>query len=455
MVQALARELFNEARDRYDTRIQEEEAAEKRKKEGDRAFVAPRLVDRPMADALALFGDAGGGADADDNWFYVSTPDSEMRGKIIEQLYSDRTQCYAYSALGRTERLAKFEPQEAKFVLNEDHEFIMAFASDPGARRLLETVATSEVMLEVYLREAGVAPYVVGDLLERRDILLRSLAQDQVYSLEAIAKKLDSSIDDQYELEIALVAAARALGFNAKHVSGAGEPDGIARYADTVLRETKITLEAKSSMDVPQLAALDFAGLREHVTRHEAKGCLLVAPAYPGQVRSDNAVAHRAQSNRISCWLVTDLARVVRLAEANQITAEQVAQIGLDKHAPVDVQEAINSLLGRPNLQKLYCAVLNALRDMNVRRQLVGSPRKVGHVAVQIVQRPEFADLEEKQIRKALVDIANASRGAMLIKEDVIVLTCDIDEVRRRVASLTGELAPPRRTGKFRADEEA
>jgi hypothetical protein len=145
---------------------------------------------------------------------------------------------------------------------------------DRSSERLLQDFVTAEALLEVYLREAGVPVRIIGELLEERDKLIRSLARDQIYSLTSIAEELRAAADQQYDLEIAVVAAARALGFIAKHIGGGGFPDGVARYIDNNSNETLITIEAKSSTATPTLAAIDFAGIEEHMKKEQASGSL-------------------------------------------------------------------------------------------------------------------------------------------------------------------------------------
>ena len=81
----------------------------------------------------------------------------------------------------------------------------------------------AEVLLEVYLKERGIPGGVIGEVLELRDKLLRNLPNDHPYSLKTIAASLRDSASNERDLEMALVAAARALGFVAVHVSGADQ----------------------------------------------------------------------------------------------------------------------------------------------------------------------------------------------------------------------------------------
>lgn len=466
-VQAVLLEVFNEARSRQVAAEKAAADAEKRKREHERNFVPARLVERPIADTLAMFSGSKDAPDADDTYFFIAPQSAEALTSVVEQLYSERQRFkYDYVALGRTDRLVKFDPSNATFSLNDDHELVTAYGDDPRASALLEDIATSEVMLEIYMRDAGIDAFKIGEVLERRDLLLRSLSQDRVWSLESIAQQLRDSVNDEYNLEIALVAAARAVGFNAKHISKAGEPDGLARFIDYKVGETRITLEAKSSESVPSLGALDFAGLAEHVSRHRAHGALLIAPEYVGEKLKrkgedgsalETAVEHRAVTNKISCWTIEDLARVVTAAESHQIGASQVIDIVLNRFKPADVHEAVEQLLNRVNMKETYREILAALRDLSRNDRLPQSTRTVQHVSAAVALSPVSVGrpLSDDEIRSALVEMSNASRGILRLNENAILLNGDLDELERRIATLTGNPGAPRRPGTFRESSES
>jgi hypothetical protein len=456
---AVLLEAFNEARSRHEAEIKRREDAEKRKREHEREYVPTHLVEHAIADTLSVFGGDPVGSDADDTWFFMTPQLPKDLTEIVEKLYTERRKFrYNYVGYGKSDRLVKFDPGLATFSLNQDHEVVVAYADDPRSRALLEDVATSEVLLEVYMREARVDPYVIGDILERRDMLMRSLSQDRVYSLDAIAQSLRDSVNDEHNLEVSLVAAARALGFNAKHISKAGEPDGLARFNNLKSGETKITLEAKSSQDVPNLGALDFAGLAQHVAKHAAQGCLLVAPAYPGEAKKkkseggdvlDSAAEGRAVDARISCWTIEDLARIVAAAETHQITASEVLDITLTKFRPSEVHAAVEKLLTRTNMQLTYREILTALRRLN---SIPQPSRAVQHVSAVLATTAGIKALKDEEVKSALVDMANVSRGILRVSGDAIFLNGDLDELERRVATLTGSPGQPRRAGTFRTE---
>ena len=453
----LLAEVFNEARERYKKAYEELEKKELRRREHERKYVAPRLVEHPIADVLSSGAVSGPGAEADESWFYIDLPSDADVAKLASELYEGRRARYRfrYSSLGRQGRLASFDPQQGCFTINADHELVLEYAGDPRASDLLMDVVVAEVLLEVYLRENGVPAHIAGEILERRDGLFRSLAKDHAYSVRAIGQSLRDSRSSERDLEMALVAAARALGFVAMHIGGDGEPDGIATFSDHTRPPVRITLEAKSSTGEPTLAHLDFSGLAEHMRKHGAAGCLLVAPSYPGSSRgNDSAVANRAVNERISCWTVDDLARVVELAEARHINAKQVIDIVLNYFAPQDVKRAIEDLLSDPHREgrELYSAVMRAL--LNLRDRLPGAMRTVDMIAIEVSREPEFKKISIETVREAVRALAHASKGALVLRNDtVLYVNVDYDEVIRRLNGFVDLPVPSRRKSTFRDSE--
>ena len=450
--QAVLNEVFNEARQRYQINIERERKKPLGSREEKRNWVPERLVELPLADALTGYSQDFEGSEADESWMYLSVDPETDTAALARSLYSktgrEKPYTYQYAAPGRAERLVQFDPDSATFTINQDHELVDAYASDPGAQRLLHDVVTSEALLEVYLREAGVRPHVIGDVLERRDLLLRGLADAHMFSLLALSTYIKNSASSKSDLEIAVVAGARALGFVAKHVGGPGQPDGIARFTDFPEGEQTIILEAKSSIETPSAKDIDFAAIKLHADKHNAKGCLLVAPKYPGD--SDGNVALSAKSLGISCWTVRQYANVIQEAESRQISARQILEIVHKTFTPQDVAEAVDGLLAEPSWESraLYLAIVKALR--NIHGKLASSPRSITMIALEVASMSDFENVEEPAIRRAVSDLAGSSKGALLLRDNGdVVLNVDYDELDRRVQALTGEPGSPRRKGAF------
>lgn len=457
LFRSLLREIFNEALTRYN---REKEAIERKanpKKEGERSEVSQHLVEYPVADVLVSQGDPLKGSEADESWFYLDLPEDADVTSLVSDLYSPSRQKYhyKYAQKSKADRLVKFDPKTATFELNEAHDFVKEYAQEGATMNLLHDVVTAEALLEVYLRQFHVPRSIIGEVLEQRDKLLRSLARDHTFSFESISHRLQDAAADQYELEISLVVTARALGFNATHVSGAGEPDGVALFTDYPNGEKKITLEAKSSGDVPSLSAIDFAGLREHVVNVKADGCLLVAPAYPGSSEEDNAAKRRAEELKISCWTIEQLANFALVAEKRQFNAKHVLDIVLNCFAPNDVKAAVDKLLAEPQWQHidLYREIIKVLQELEGR--VTSMPRTVDLIIGRLTNNDLFKDVLKDQVVAALRDMEGASKGGMKVRDgETVALLVSLPELKRRLSSLLKDSTQPRRLSSFRDDEQ-
>jgi hypothetical protein len=448
-------QIFNEARTRFGKIETKFENENDRSREHEKEYVNTRLVERPLADVLTALQTQGRSAQAVSSWFYLDIPPKANIPALTKRLYETTRVKYRYEYVqnGRTERLASFDPETSTFKINEQHDLVLGYFEDPRARSLLEDIVTAEALLEIYLRDAKMpAPEVVA-VLERRDQLLRSLAKDHLFSLEGLSQFLRDSIANQYDLEVALISAMRALGFVARHLSGAGKADGVATFHDYEASETTLSLEAKSSETEPSLSNLDVAGLASHRDALKADGCLLIAPRYPGSSRgATSEIAVRAIANRVSCWTIEQLADVVASAEARHITAQAVTKIVLNYFAPDDVSNAIKEHLFTQSYatKDLYCAILDAFETLSER--LKDSPRTVDMVAAEVAGSPGFANVTKREIELAADALAKASKGMIVLSKGVFSLAGHHAEIERRLAALTGRSSAPRRAGKFRAE---
>jgi Histidine kinase-, DNA gyrase B-, and HSP90-like ATPase len=457
----LLREVFYESRQRFDQFSEKKEEDARGKNEDSREYVPHRLVEYPVADVISTPSEFREGADADKRWYYLAVPKDLNVKELAKKLYDSSRIGYQfkYSGAGSHSKLVQFNPELGLFTINKDHEFVRKH-SEGDAENCLEDFVIAETMLEVYLREEGITAAATGEILQRRDALLRGLANDQLQSPAAIARLLRDSANNEHELEIGLVVAARSLGFIAKHLGAANKPDGLAVWNDHPRGARRITLEAKSSDKVPSLSAIDFGVLHSHMKDKaiNASGCLLVAPDYPGLKKKEEfARASRvANEQKISCWMIEDLARVVEASQRRHINAEQIIEI-VEKHFnPVDVHNAVEELLTTPewDRSRLGAIVIAALRILDER--LEDAPRTVEQL-VGVIVGGEFskefaANFKQADIRTVVSELAAASHGSLRIDEDgntVRVLT-SIEEVERRCASYTKQHSTLRKPGKFR-----
>ena len=453
----ILREIFNEADARYLIETDDTKTAGQ-PKEGEKKIVSPYQVEYPIADALTIQKADSQGTEADEDWFYIEIDADTDLEELIQSLYTTPRDKFRYQYRGDNlaSRLVRFNPRTSTFWLNQDHELVKEYAGDGQAKRLLEDFVTAEALLEIYLKESRLPPHIVGGVLEQRDSLLRRLVKDKTYMLSTIGKLLRDAATDANELEVMIVVAARGLGFVATHISGAGEPDGIARFIEYPGGEKKITLEAKSSDEVPSLSTIDFAGLQSHVAQNRADGCLLVAPGYPGQSKADNEVARRAQSHKISCWTVEQFAKFAEDAELRQFNARDLLDIVLNHFSPDDVTAKLQEMTSQPSKSKspLYHAILQSLQDLEGR--MIDNPRNIGMITTEVSRRAGFGEITQSEIRKAIRDMIGLSDGQlMLLKDDDVILHVAPGELASSLSHLTKQDINSRRISEFRYNARA
>jgi len=183
-----------------------------------------------------------------------------------------------------------------------------------------------------------------------------------------------------------------------------------------------------------------------------ALGCLLVAPAYPGESKgADAAAAKRAEELKVSCWTVEQLATVVERAEERHLGADDVVRIVQSSFAPDAVAAAIDALFSETawSQRELYRAVVDALKALDGR--LTDRHRTVDMIAGEISGRPEFRGVNGAQVNDAVRAVAHASQGLLqYFSHDRVVVRGTYDELERRIAQLLGRTPEPRRASTFR-----
>ena len=439
---ALLVEVYNEARSRRNRLIAESATKRSHKKEAERELIDPFLIEQPIADALSTEIKRRRDPSIDttrekSTLFETIEIDRDSLDETINKLNlkSLRPYKYEYTNLGNDRGVGIFNPERASFIINADHEFIAAYADNPNAQIILEDFVTAEVMLRIHLINSGLDDSTVTDVLARRDSLLRNLARSHPKSPKAMARILKDAAKNERDLEFSLVAAARAIGFDSKHIGGSGEPDGIAVLKYYPRDSIKITLEAKASTGTPQLNTIDFSGLAEHMKKHDAQGCLLVAPSYPGAKRKDeSAVSVRAVQERVSCWTVDQVVRFLKSAEELRLTAMAFAQIVTNSFSPNQVGSALEDLLSGYDWteQELQEAVVKALISLNDR--LTNSPRSIEMIATQIATQDKFSGIEIPGVRQTLERMVDRSHGGIALSGDRIEMNISLDELARRIS---------------------
>lgn len=245
--------------------------------------------------------------------------------------------------------IAMYDAVSGVMRINGFHPFVAAFYDDfahTASVLPLELFAMAEVLLESQLFQAGHSQAEIDSTMSTRDQYLRDVAtRSGPRTALAVANALRDARNDQYRLEVELVAAFDKLGFKASQPGrksardpGKDKPDGLAVAvlggdpSGRTLRYS-VTLEAKSTQkDGKRVPAGDVgvSVIALHRDTFKAEHALVVASSFSTTRGEDASVAQQITKDRqqtkaagnprtITLITVDDLARLVRIAPTKKL----------------------------------------------------------------------------------------------------------------------------------------
>jgi hypothetical protein len=237
---------------------------------------------------------------------------------------------------------ARYDTSTGAIRINGWHPFVTTFQDEflnKHARQPLEVMALAEVLLEAHLHSIEVRKDQIDELLNARDQLLRTLAnQSGRQSPFTVAQSLLDSRNSPDGLENALCAAFTSLGCDVRPIGGKGQPDGvaIANLAGDITgqpRQYSIMLESKSKeKDAGKIAAgtVEISAVIRHRDQESCDHALVVGRDFPTTQGEKSVLAQDIADDRkktaalshpktISLITIDDLAELVRLRPLRQI----------------------------------------------------------------------------------------------------------------------------------------
>ena len=236
--------------------------------------------------------------------------------------------------------------QEGKLVVNTNHPFYAAYATFPGFRK----IAVAEVLLEAYMVEADFDQGKIIEVLTRRDSLLRNLADRFPEGTLEVASSLKAAVDSERGLEIAIVDAFRALGFEATHIGGSGKPDGYAvAYlgfdTDGKIRKYTVTMDGKSTQEASvQSGNLELATVHDHMGAYHASYAIVVAVDYEGGDDETSKASRQAREQGVCLVRAEDFANLLVHSTLKPLSLTKFREL-LEKRTPKETREWIKKFI--------------------------------------------------------------------------------------------------------------
>jgi hypothetical protein len=239
---------------------------------------------------------------------------------------------------------ARYDTATGAIRINGWHPFVTTFQDEflnKNARQPLEVLALAEILLEAHLHTVEVRQVQIDALLNARDQLLRTLAnQSGRQSPSSIAQMLLEARNNPDGLENALCAAFTSLGCDVRPLGGKGKPDGVAVAPlagdrSGHHRQYSIMLESKSKVeDKGKVAAgtVQISAVIRHRDQKEfdCDHALVLGRDFPTTQGENSVLAQDIAADKrntaalqrpktITLITIDDLAELVRLRPLRQI----------------------------------------------------------------------------------------------------------------------------------------
>lgn len=385
--------------------------------------------------------------------------EGERENLLIELLSAESDLGSLFSSVelrptGTTEPIASYSLKDRRVVINQLHPFYANYSDQFTNPEPFEILVISDILLEANLRESGLDPGDVRDVLERRDRFLRQLVYEKQLSAPVIGDLLRESADDEDQLEEAVYQALNSLGLIVVKIGGTGKPDGIADAPVGVGVEGdskasyRISYEVKSTGKTAIKAKdANVGGLTTHRKRYQADHILLVAPGYEGQYLTDSQINSQAVEHGVTLILVEDLARLVLAASSRQLGFKRLKSLFEDCRSVAETSAWIDHMVAEQTQPAPFPEILKTIWEHQIE-----SSNPVTIAAVAVTLPSPHRNMKHPELRELIRVLVRMVPGYVsLSTDDVIVLENRPDRILRELRLQAESLPDGMRSALYRA----
>ena len=315
--------------------------------------------------------------------------------------------------------MARFDTESGILQLNGWHPFIAVFY-DEFINKIhgqpLELFAMAEILNEAHLYSIGVRAEKIEEFLQKRDYLLRHLANKSGrQSALFVANRLLDARSDWKLLEEAVCDAFRSLGFGVTDLGKPGEPDGVATANlsvddDKTPRSYKVSLEAKSKKEPGEKVSaktVDIPNNALHRDKFNCEHAIVVGPAFPTSKGEESTIGKHIEADRsrtsgkrtMTLITVEDLARLVLLRPIKQIGLRQIRTLFTTCALPEESASWVESISNTPVEKPDYRRIIRTIEEFHKKHREVSMNystllSELSHLSPPIIYKRE-EELEE------------------------------------------------------------
>lgn len=238
-----------------------------------------------------------------------------------------------FSSLGEAGPAARYDSEEKKVFVNDDHPLIQALDEDEmsskSLRHVIAEVLAGTQMAKGYLRSQNVPEKVVEDTGEIIEVSVRSAAgfvRDEVK--EQIREIDEASYQGGTPFENAVVSAFRSLRLVATHYGAPEEPDGIIEIPVSGNPNLRISVEAKGSNGIITHKDLSEATVTRQSGDFKCDCAVAIAREFATEGRGGREAALlRETKGKVPLITTAGMARLLMLHRKRPFTYDKVAKI--------------------------------------------------------------------------------------------------------------------------------
>jgi len=273
---------------------------------------------------------------------------------------------------------ARFRVSDRSIVVNKEHPFTLEHSNTKAEKKLLSAIAMVEVLTDIYAMDIGISQEMLLQIQEYRDKLKRFNSIKNRRSGAHIARLLagaQHNSSKSKELEEAVSASLRFLGFSVKDMGKSGQPEGIARaYALPSNAEGSdggknlplysVAFDAKSTKhNAASTGNINISGIAGHRRKFNADYSLVVAPGY-----QDGSICDQCVHNEVTPMTTNDLGKLLECtAEHGAIPLTMIREV-FNYYRPEEVVTWVTQVVdkvssSRPLSIDLFLKALDILKD--------------------------------------------------------------------------------------------
>jgi len=259
-----------------------------------------------------------------------------------------------FENMGPYDRLAEYDVNTRVLRINQEHPFVAKIIAHSKNQTPATLFATSEVLTDAYLREAGIDAGVTDELFLVRDRALRQIAGDYGPDAADVLRHLSVADQDKDALERAVGEAFLVMGFQYERRGGnKGGPDGVldARLGrgEAKVEDFRIVYDAKTTIGSSiAVSKVHFDALWDFKETEKADFGVIIGKRFDGQDDPESTVNRRTAQGRIdrpmTVMQTSDLKRLVKLHYEFGVTMTQIRELFTNALTVTEVSRWLDAL---------------------------------------------------------------------------------------------------------------